>query len=35
MQELFKILFIGDVVVRIGRNAVTDYLADNKSSMTL
>ena len=31
MQELIKILFFGDVVGRIGRNAVTDYLADNKS----
>ncbi len=26
-----KILFFGDVVGRIGRNAITDYLADNKS----
>ena len=26
-----KILFLGDVVGRIGRNAVTDYLAENKS----
>ena len=31
MQELIKILFFGDVVGKIGRNAVTDYLADNKS----
>ena len=26
-----KILFLGDVVGRIGRNAVTDYLAENKN----
>ncbi|MBR1680510.1 YmdB family metallophosphoesterase, partial [bacterium] len=26
-----KILFFGDVVGRIGRNAVTDYLAENRN----
>ena len=26
-----KILFFGDVVGRIGRNAITDYLAENKT----
>ena len=31
MQQLIKILFFGDVVGKIGRNAVTDYLAENKS----
>ena len=30
MQELIKILFFGDIVGKIGRNAVTDYLANNK-----
>ncbi|MGN0018199.1 MAG: YmdB family metallophosphoesterase [Candidatus Gastranaerophilaceae bacterium] len=32
MQELIKILFFGDVVGRIGRRAVTDYLAENKNN---
>ena len=31
MQKLIKILFFGDVVGRIGRRAVADYLAENKS----
>lgn len=30
-DNILKILFIGDVVGRIGRKAVTDYLAENKS----
>ena len=30
MQELIKILFFGDIVGKIGRNSVTDYLANNK-----
>lgn len=30
-NDKLKILFFGDVVGKIGRNAVTDYLAENKS----
>ena len=26
-----KILFFGDVVGKLGRNAITDYLAENRS----
>lgn len=32
MQELIKILFFGDVVGKIGRNTVINYLANNKSN---
>lgn len=30
-NDKLKILFFGDVVGKIGRNAITDYLAENKS----
>ena len=31
-NKKLKILFFGDVVGRIGRNAITDYLSDNKQN---
>lgn len=30
-NNILKILFFGDVVGKLGRNAITDYLAENKS----